>query len=175
MKRISIIATLITLLAAFGAVAQQGPGPGAGKGPGAGSGPGTGQGPGAGIGLGAPQGPRVDALINYLQLTADQKTAWQKAHDDFQTATQALRDQQIALHDQLDTALQGTDACAIGALMLQIRAIGDQIRTAHDALDQKLASILTADQKAKYDAFQAALAFIGGPGPGGPGPNGPRP
>ena len=160
MKRIVILATMMTLLGAFGALAQQGQGPGPGAGPGVG--------PGQGIG----QGPRADALVNYLGLTADQLTAWQKAHDDFQTATQALRDQRIALQDQLQTALDGTDACAIGSLMLQVRAIADQIQAAQDALDQQLASILTAEQKAKYDAFRAALAFIGGPGPG---PNGPGP
>ena len=169
MKRI-VIATLITLLAAFGAFAQQGPGPGFGGG----TGPGYGGGPGPGFGGGPGSGPRVDVLVNYLQLTADQKTAWEKAHADFQAATQALHDQQIALREKLGEALKGTDPCAIGTLMLQIRAIGDQVETAHDALEQRLASILTPEQKAKYDAFQAALAFIGGPGPGTNGP-GPRP
>src|SRR5512141_1763196 len=148
MKRTILIATLIMVVGAFGALAQQGPGPGAGNGPGNGMGPGNGP------------GPRVDVLVEYLQLTAEQRTAWQTAHQNFETATQALRDQQVALHEQLDTALQGTDACAIGTLMLQIRAIGEQIQAAHDALEQQLLSILTAEQKAKFDAFQAALAFL---------------
>ena len=152
MKRTPIlIATLITLLAAFSALAQQGPGPG-------------------------PGGPKGDPLADYLQLTADQRSAWQTAHQDFNTATQALRDQQQALHDQLGTALQGTDACAIGNLMLQIRSIGDQIQAAHDALEQQLLSVLTPEQKAKFDAFKAAVAFLNRPGPGGPPPQGgPRP
>jgi len=150
MKRTSIlIATLITLLAAFGALAQQGP----------------------------PRPPMGDPLADYLQLTADQRTAWQTAHQNFNTATQSLREQERSLHEQLDTALQGTDACAIGSLMLQIRAIGDQMKAAHDALDQQLLSVLTAEQRVKFDAFKAAVAFLNRQGPAGPPPppGGPRP
>ena len=148
MKRPPIlIATLITLLGAFGALAQQPPLP-----------------------------PMGDPLADYLQLTAEQRTAWQTAHQDFDTATQALRDQEKALHDQLDTALQGTDPCAIGKLILQIRSTDDQMKAAHDALEQKLVSVLTPEQKVKFDAFKFAVAFLSHQGPPGPPPpGGPRP
>lgn len=120
--------------------------------------------------------PGDAALVNYLQLTTDQKSAWDAAHKDFGGSVQPLFDKQRAAHQQLDTALQSksTDPCSLGTQLLAIHAIGDQIKAAHDALDQKLDSILTADQKARYEAFQAARAAQ--PGPGGlGGPGGPRP
>jgi Spy/CpxP family protein refolding chaperone len=119
--------------------------------------------------------PGDAALVNYLQLTTDQKNAWDAAHKDFGTAVQPLFDKQRTAHQQLDTALQNksTDPCSLGTQLLAIHAIGDQIKAAHDALDQKLESILTADQIARFEAFKAARAAQPGPGPGGPG--GPRP
>jgi Spy/CpxP family protein refolding chaperone len=120
--------------------------------------------------------PGDAALVNYLQLTTDQKTAWDAAHKDFGAVVQPLFDKQRAAHQQLDAALQNksTDPCSLGTQMLAIHAIGDQIKAAHAALDQKLDSILTADQRSKYEAFEAAMAAQHGPGgPGGPG--GPRP
>lgn len=149
MKRTPILmATLITLIAAFSALAQPAPG-----------------GP-----------PRPDPLREFLQLTADQRSAWENAQKQFDTATQGLRDQERSLNEQLGKALQGTDACGIGGLMLQIRATGDQMKAAHDALDQKLVSVLTPEQRAKFDAFRAAVAFLNQPQPAGPPPQGgPRP
>ena len=116
-------------------------------------------------------GPHGDAaLADYLQLTADQKKAWDTLHQDFGAVVQPLFDKQHAAHQQLDTALQNksVDPCSIGTQMLAIQAIRDQIKAAHDALDQKLTSILTADQRVRYEAFEAARAS--GPGPGGPHP-----
>jgi Spy/CpxP family protein refolding chaperone len=141
MKR---IVTILTLAAAMtvSAVAQPGPPP--------------------------PGGPRHDRLADLLQLTADQKAAWASARKDFETATQPLREKEQATHEQLETALDAAspDPTAIGNLMLSIKAIHDQIRTAHEALDQKLASVLTPDQKAKFDAFLAARKAEGPHGPG---------
>jgi hypothetical protein len=48
------------------------------------------------------------------------------------------------------------DACSIGADMIAQRAIHDQVRVARDAMRQKQQSVLTAEQKLKYEAFQAA-------------------
>src|SRR5258707_11773744 len=50
--------------------------------------------------------PGDAALVNYLQLTADQKTAWDTAHKDFGDAVQPLFDKQRAAHQQLEAALQ---------------------------------------------------------------------
>lgn len=147
MKRILTILSLVTAMAAS-AVAQPAPPP--------------------------PGGPRHDVLAEYLQLTADQKTAWANARKDFETAVQPLHDKEKATHEQIDAALAAAtpDPTAIGNLMLSMRAIHEQIKAAHDALEQKLASVLTPEQKAKFDAFNAARKAAGphGPRPGSPGP-----
>jgi Spy/CpxP family protein refolding chaperone len=129
MKRALILITLVTAIAAI-AAAQPGP----------------------------PPPPRGDALANYLQLTDAQKSAWQTARSNFEATTKPLHEQGRALHEQIEQALSSAtpDATAIGNLMISAKKIGDRIKTAHDALDATLASTLTADQKAKFDAFKAA-------------------
>jgi Spy/CpxP family protein refolding chaperone len=117
-----------------------------------------------------PPGPGRDpgaVLAQYLGLTSDQQTAWRAAHDDFRIATQPLHDQQQAaqkkVHDLLSSG--STDATAIGNAMLAVRAIEDQIKAAHDAMETKLEAGLTAEQKTKYEAFEAAAEVLRGHGP----------
>lgn len=143
MKRALIVITVVTALAAT-AAAQPGP----------------------------PPPPRGDALANYLQLTDAQKSAWQSARGSFEAAVKPLHDQQRAAHEQIEEALSAAnpDPTAIGKLMISAKQLGDQIKAAHDALDATLASTLTADQKTKFQAFQAARPR--GPRPDGPGPMG---
>jgi Spy/CpxP family protein refolding chaperone len=125
---------------------------------------------------GPPPPPRGDVLADYLQLTAAQKSAWQSARTAFETAVKPLHDQQRATHEQIEQALSGPspDAAAIGKLVIAAHALGDQIKAAHDTLETTLQSVLTPEQKTKYDAFEAAQKFLQqhGPRPGGPG--GPR-
>ena len=153
MKRIAFIAIAIVALTTAGLFAQ-------GRGPA----------PFGGPGGGGPQGDSR-ALADYLSLTTEQKAAWQSIQSDLHTSMEALHTQERALADQLQTALEGTDATAIGNLMLQIRAIHAQNEAARDAADAKFAALLTTEQKTKFAAFQAAVEFLHqrGPGPGGPG------
>jgi Spy/CpxP family protein refolding chaperone len=137
MKRIALTLTLV-LAFATAAFAQPGPPPG------------------------APPHPAGDPLATYLNLTADQKAAWEAAHEAFEAATQPLFEKQRAAHEQLGALLESksNDACGIGAQMIAIRAIGDQIKAAHDAFEAKRESVLTADQKVKLEAFEAAAQFL---------------
>ncbi|MEA2572366.1 MAG: Heavy-metal resistance [Acidobacteriota bacterium] len=139
MKRIALILTLV-LATATAAFTQQGPPPGGGP--------------------PRPAGP--DPLIAYLNLTAEQKAAWEAARAAFETSTQPLFEKQREAQEQLGTLLEGksTDSCAIGTQMIAIRTIGDQIKAAHDALDAKFEASLTAEQKSKYEAFEAAVQFL---------------
>jgi Spy/CpxP family protein refolding chaperone len=139
MKRALI---LITLTAAIAATAAAQPGP--------------------------PPPPRGDALANYLQLTDAQKSTWQTARASFEAAVKPLHDQQRAAHEQIEQALSSAspDPTAIGKLMISGKQLGDQIKAAHDALDATLASTLSAEQKAKFEAFKAARP----PHPPHPGP-----
>jgi len=143
MKR-SLLAIAITLAAAAAFAQPAGPPPG-----------GPGRDPGAILG-------------QYLGLTSDQQAAWRAAHDEFRTAAQSLHDQEQAaqkkVHDLLSSG--STDATAIGNAMLAAHAIGDQLKALHAQLEAKLTSVLTADQKTKYAAFEAAAEFLRSHGPG---------
>jgi Spy/CpxP family protein refolding chaperone len=153
MKRI-FIATLAIVLMTASAFAQ-GPRPG-----------GPGPGPGG-------HGPNNSPLADYLALTTEQKAAWETIQSDFRASVEALHEQERTLAEQLKTALDGTDATTIGTLMLQIRAIHEQIGAAKEATDAKFAALLTTEQKVKFAAFQAAVEFLQQHGPGA-GPGGPR-
>src|SRR5262249_48277549 len=114
MKRIALI-SIIILSIAVAAAAQRGPGFGPPPPP-----------PGQGA---------DDPLATYLQLTSDQKAAWEAARKEAGDAMKPLFEKQRDLREQIEKA---TDACSIGALVLQERANGDQLKAAHEALDQKL-------------------------------------
>ena len=115
----------------------------------------------------APPPPNGDALVNYLNLTADQKAAWAAARTAFETTVAPLHDKIESTQNQLRQLMdsKSNDATAIGTLMIAIRDGHDQIKAQHDALDAKLESVLTADQKTMFAAFRAARAAAGPDGP----------
>ena len=161
-----IITIWTTALLLVGAMAFAQPGPGA---------PGNGQRNGPGNGPG--QGPN-GGLIEFLALDDAQIEAWTAFHDEFRATVEPLKEMQRDLHVQLREALDSDtpDAMTIGQLMIDIHAIGLDVRAAREQLDENLKSILTADQLVKFEAFRAAQAQNrrGGPGggPGGPGKGG---
>lgn len=125
---------------------------------------------------GRPGGPQK-MLANYLQLSDQQIASWQQIAKDTQAAVKPLAENARTLQQQLHSAVTAAnpDPTAVGKLAVQIEQVRAQIKGAHDAADAKRAAVLNADQKVKYDAFQAAMAFIRqqGRGPGamrGPGP-----
>src|SRR5258708_34127684 len=123
----------------------------------------------------APPPPNGDALVSYLNLTAEQKLTWTAARQTFETTVAPLHDQIESTQDQLRQLMdaKSTDAAAIGTLMIAIRDAHDQIKAQHDALDAKLEGVLTADQKTRFAAFRAARAALGPGHPPHP-PMGPR-
>ena len=119
-----------------------------------------------GRGPGGPPPGGAERLAQYLQLSDSQRTAWESEHTAFRASTQSLiakqRDLEKQMHTSLDSA--STDACALGGLMLQIRSIHEQMQSAHEALDGRLESLLTAEQKARFESFRASQPFMR-PGP----------
>src|SRR5258708_28563213 len=106
----------------------------------------------------APPPPNGDALVSYLNLTAEQKTTWTAARQTFETTVTPLHDKIESTQDQLRQLMdaKSTDAAAIGTLMIATRDVHDQIKAQHDALDAKLESVLTAAQNTKFTASRAA-------------------
>ena len=110
-----------------------------------------------------PAAAAARVLGTYLQLTPDQVTAWKQIHADTAATVKPLAAQAANLRKQLEAA---TDPAEIGKLTLDLRAVRDQIKSAHDAAKTKLLATLTADQKTKYEAFEAAAAFLRAQRPG---------
>lgn len=98
--------------------------------------------------------PRPLPIENQLNLTDEQKTAWKAAVRDFRTANEALFDKQRNAQEQVHDALEAKspDPCAVGTAMVSLHAVEEQLRTAHEALDQKLETLLTPEQKAKFES-----------------------
>jgi Spy/CpxP family protein refolding chaperone len=121
---------------------------------------------------GAPRIPGIggdaNGVAEYLGLTAEQQASWETIQSELRTSVQAQHEQQRTLAEQLATALEGTDATAIGTLMLQIKGIQTQLDAAKDAAEAKFAATLTAEQKAKFEALMAAADYLRQRGPGGP-------
>ena len=156
MKRFLII-TLAVLLT-FGAVAQtrtrQAAPPQGGPG-----GPGNAAIPGF--------GPDRNVLADYLGLTAGQQASWETIQNELRTSTQALHEQQRTLGEQLRAAIEaGTDAAAIGNLVLQVRAIDEQLEAAREAAEARFAATLTAEQRVKFEALLAAAEYLRANAPG---------
>src|SRR5258708_7217087 len=78
--------------------------------------------------------PNGDALVNYLNLTADQKTTWTAARKDFEAAVAPVHDKIESTQAQLRQLMdaKSTDATVIGTLMIAIRDAHDQTKTQHD-------------------------------------------
>lgn len=117
--------------------------------------------------------PPQKALAEYLQLSDQQVTAWQQIQKDTAATVQPLAENARDLHKQIGTALKAAspDPAAVGKLAVELHAVEEQIRAAHEAAKAKRVAALNADQKVKLEAFEAASAFLRQErrGPGGPG------
>jgi Spy/CpxP family protein refolding chaperone len=119
----------------------------------------------------AAPGPRAAMVLGrFLELTPDQVAAWKQIHQDTAATIKPLAEKQAGLRKDLQTALQAAtpDPTAVGKISIALHDVGEQIRTAREASQSKLRDTLTADQKVKYDAFEAAMkALRPRPGPRG--------
>ena len=154
MKRVMVFSLSLLLALAGSAFAQQRRGP-------------RPDGPPPGAGFGGPGRGNSDALAVYLGLTAEQKASWESIQSEARDAARALHEQERSLAEQLESA---TDATTIGGIVLQLRALQSQIEAGRDAAQARFSATLTADQQAKFAAFEAATQFLPRRGPGGPPP-----
>jgi heavy-metal resistance protein len=88
-----------------------------------------------------PPPPGAPALDEYLNLTDSQKAAARSIESDFRAQTESLHE--------------------------QMRALQEQLMAARKAADAKLETILTSEQKVKFEAFLAAMESFRKGGPGG--------
>lgn len=98
------------------------------------------------------------ALARYLRLTPAQVEQQKALLEDLREVVEPLREQQKPLQEDLREALAATSpvACDVGAILIDIDEIGDQIREAYGDFDEAFAKILTPEQLARYNALKDA-------------------
>jgi Spy/CpxP family protein refolding chaperone len=154
-------AMALVLAAGMAAFGQEGGGP-AGR-PGGGRGPGGPGGPGR-------DGPPLDRILN---LTPDQKTAWDALRKEQREAMRPLWEEQRRLEDQLRDALEAPspDPAAVGQRAIAAHAGRKKMKAEGDRFHQRLVDILDAQQREKLAMFEQMRQRGGGPGGmGGPEP-----
>lgn len=143
----------ILSLGAFAAmlVFAQGPGRGAGRGPGSGKPP-------------DPQEMlqmRIEMLTRRLTLTDDQKARATTIYTNAQAASSSLRTSLQTTLTSLDTAVKANNVAAIDTLSAAFGNTTGQLTAIDRKADAALYSILTDEQKTKFDSGR-----MGGPGAG---------
>lgn len=98
-----------------------------------------------------------ERLVRSLDLTTEQQATLEGLRNDTAEAVRPLADQMRALHGQIETAADGAspDACALGGLVLQGKALRSQIEDARKAAEAKFVEQLSDAQKATYANFVA--------------------
>jgi hypothetical protein len=141
MKPKALVLTVLLVLIALPALADQPPG----RGPGS---------PGVGDAL-----TNVRFLTRYLSLSTSQVTQAQGFLRTLQTAVQTVQTAHAPLcqHLRTDTAVSSPDPATVGRDFLALLANQAKIKTALDAFDTSFSAILNGDQLAKYDALKQSI------------------
>lgn len=117
---------------------------------------------------------RAERLADALDLTADQRTAFDQLRDEAMAASQPKIERMRTAGEELRTLLDAgtTDAAAVGRLVIEMHQLRADVRTSREGVEQGLEALLTETQRAALKAIQEtrprARRFEGG-GPGGPG------
>lgn len=108
---------------------------------------------------------RLQVLAVALDLTDDQIARAQDLFSEYHTSNPGSIERRHEQHQELRNSLESgnSDACAIGQLLLQIHQAGEIAKSARQDFKSGLAAILTPDQKAKFEALEAARQSMPGP------------
>ncbi len=109
-------------------------------------GPGRGHGPGRG--MFPPPG--------YLDLTDEQIEAAQAVRESVRAEMEAGREEQRALHEQLEATLDGDnpDAATVGQMVIELRTMRRQKRVILEDAESRFAALLNAEQLEKWENFK---------------------
>jgi Spy/CpxP family protein refolding chaperone len=108
-----------------------------------------------------PPEPTFDKATEYLGLSTAQVDALKLLITQFREQTRTVREQMAEKQKALNTLLKNnsTDAAAIGALMVEIQTLRNQIQSAHESVRAQALNVLTAEQKTKLANLEAAMAL----------------
>jgi Spy/CpxP family protein refolding chaperone len=94
-----------------------------------------------------------------LGLSSDQQAQWDSIHQQLQADVEPLFQQLRPAIEQLESLASSSnpDVTSIGKQFLAVRSLEKQIKATHDSAHQKLAAVLTPDQKAKFESLSRRI------------------
>ena len=105
----------------------------------------------------------VEHLSKALGLSDAQKASAQQIHEETMKSVEPLFEQQRALHEQVETALEnGSDAATVGALVISSYKNRQAIKAAHEEAMKEFAALLTPEQLTKLHIFKGMHERHGG-------------
>ena len=98
-------------------------------------------------------GGHMAHMAEKLDLTADQKEAGKKLHEEAMTRAEPLMEQHHQQMEEIHSLLDAGTATAteIGEKMIAAHATRKQLRAVHDETKASFAALLTAEQRAKLE------------------------
>lgn len=108
-------------------------------------------------------GKARQAIARFLQLTEEQMAQWEQLATTLRDTVAPLREQIAGLEGQLRELLSGAnpDPAAVGALVIQIKGLREQVAAAHQAYVSGFEAMLSPEQLARY---RVLVAFSQHPG-----------
>jgi len=105
---------------------------------------------------------KTDQVQSYLNLTDTQIQALKQLHESEMAAIKPIMQQMAPLHQSLRTQMEGTstDATTAGKLVVSMQSLRQQITATHASFKAQSLAVLTADQKTKLAALEAAAALM---------------
>jgi Spy/CpxP family protein refolding chaperone len=114
-----------------------------------------------------PRGHRAKALTDYLGLSAEQQEQWRALHQQHWEAMKPLREEGRALRQKVRESLEANEPdVVVGEAVKALHAHRQQMQNEREAFEGQLRALLTEEQKAKLDAFEAARQAGGRGRPG---------
>ena len=103
--------------------------------------------------------PPPERLAAVLGLTDEPKAAWATAREALQTTARPLLKQVWALHREIEGLLShgSPDPSVVGQKVIALHELRTQLRDARETADNEFATLLTPEQRVKFEAFKAAL------------------
>jgi Spy/CpxP family protein refolding chaperone len=115
----------------------------------------------------------MGCMIEFLDLTEEQTAAWESFQQNLHAEMQVFKDEMRGIREDIRAELDSDspDATALGELMIASHAIGLELREMRQSAGDEFASLLTDDQREKFETvneFQETCrgAFGGGKGSG---------
>ena len=101
---------------------------------------------------------RAERIADLLDLTEDQRAAFDKLRGDAFESARPKLDQLRSAHEELCRLLDSgsNDAQAVGSKMIEIRRLREELKATKDGVESELVKLLDSSQKFAFDALKEA-------------------